>query len=1013
MFTDNFLFLITKLVYMKTNKINIITFCLILLSIAINAQEKYALLICGDIPYTAPPPNKSWHLANPNPQEDAFDEFWNDIYLFWEMLIEQGYENDNIFVLFGNGNEVKDWPQHPDVDIADRYNPQVWHDEIIQPPNGHITDFHANLSDLVNVLEGFAIGNQALGIPQLTEDDFLFIWAFGHGNNQFPIGHNSLILMNGLISDEDFADHVNAINCDKKVLLFQQCFSGSFVPYYSNEYNVYALSAANSTMSAYGLDDNYYDDIDFPNDSQPGNKYSAYEMDVWLTPEGVDWHHDHGEFNLHMLNALRGIAPSENQYYSVSGLQNFSLSGADVNNDNIVSMSEAFQWNWQFNSAFVHAINGYDDPQEHDPLIGYKTSLKYPNLININGDASGSQNGIIGICKQVHVLSGSTLTLNNAIVNLDYEGELIVDAGGTLVMGDNVKVNSIIGTRKIIINGNLTIGSNVSFLADEGTEIRLEINNTSLTSTINSATFQRGILQSNQNSLTLNNCNFNGAGGVVFSRGNLNVSGCHFSQATLRATNASSSLRQVTIDNHSTFSNSNVYGVYISNYPNFSIQHNSFTSHATGIGLFQCGSGRTHILSDNLIEANGIGLTIYNTTADLNSNNLTCNGNIIRNNYVGIQCLDRSRVSLVGYSPATLWNETQQIKDNAHYEIYATQGSFPCPFSANAIIDNDNGGNPNDPLIYYSTLIEESLDVRRNYWGTNFNYLQDLYPPGLYLWEPVWQLNGIGGGTGAGELYSSAETKIEEENYTGAKTDLLQLVSTYPSSIYAEAALKVLYPLEELTGNNYMSLQEYYRTNTAILGDSSLVKLADFLANFCDIKLENWPTAIAWFEDVIQQPETFEDSIFAIIDLGYTYWLMENSGLKSSYTGAMPQYKFGSQKDYEENRDYLLSLLPGDGLSEAMKQSLSALKTGELLQNVPNPFKGTTEIWFKLTEESIATLTIYDYTGKEVSVINAGSLKSGNHSVEFNSANLPSGIYFYSLEVNGIKTDTKKMTLIR
>jgi hypothetical protein len=40
-------------------------------------------------------------------------------------------------------------------------------------------------------------------------------------------------------------------------------------------------------------------------------------------------------------------------------------------------------------------------------------------------------------------------------------------------------------------------------------------------------------------------------------------------------------------------------------------------------------------------------------------------------------------------------------------------------------------------------------------------------------------------------------------------------------------------------------------------------------------------------------------------------------------------------------------------------------------------------------------------------------LEAGNHSIEFNSAYLPSGIYFYSLEVNGIKTDTKKMTLIK
>ena len=121
---------------------------------------------------------------------------------------------------------------------------------------------------------------------------------------------------------------------------------------------------------------------------------------------------------------------------------------------------------------------------------------------------------------------------------------------------------------------------------------------------------------------------------------------------------------------------------------------------------------------------------------------------------------------------------------------------------------------------------------------------------------------------------------------------------------------------------------------------------------------------------------------------------MENGDYKSSYTGTMPQYKFSTAIEYQSNREFLLSLIPGDELSETMKQSLSTLKTGELLQNVPNPFNGTTQIWFKLAEESSVSITIYDYTGKEVSVINPGTLKTGNHSVEFNSANLSSGIYF-------------------
>jgi len=79
----------------------------------------------------------------------------------------------------------------------------------------------------------------------------------------------------------------------------------------------------------------------------------------------------------------------------------------------------------------------------------------------------------------------------------------------------------------------------------------------------------------------------------------------------------------------------------------------------------------------------------------------------------------------------------------------------------------------------------------------------------------------------------------------------------------------------------------------------------------------------------------------------------------------------------------------------------------------PNPFKTTTQFRFNLTEESSVVITIYDNTGKKVDIVNPGLLSPGSHSVEFKSENLPSGIYFYTLEVNGIKTDTKKMTLMK
>jgi hypothetical protein len=66
------------------------------------------------------------------------------------------------------------------------------------------------------------------------------------------------------------------------------------------------------------------------------------------------------------------------------------------------------------------------------------------------------------------------------------------------------------------------------------------------------------------------------------------------------------------------------------------------------------------------------------------------------------------------------------------------------------------------------------------------------------------------------------------------------------------------------------------------------------------------------------------------------------------------------------------------------------------LRNVPNPFNGSTQIWYKLEDEASVSISVFDYTGKRVSSISQGNLEKGSHYVDFSSDNLPSGIYFYT-----------------
>ncbi|MCX6157305.1 MAG: T9SS type A sorting domain-containing protein, partial [Ignavibacteriae bacterium] len=81
-------------------------------------------------------------------------------------------------------------------------------------------------------------------------------------------------------------------------------------------------------------------------------------------------------------------------------------------------------------------------------------------------------------------------------------------------------------------------------------------------------------------------------------------------------------------------------------------------------------------------------------------------------------------------------------------------------------------------------------------------------------------------------------------------------------------------------------------------------------------------------------------------------------------------------------------------------------------QNYPNPFNPTTKINFALPKSGLVSLKVYDITGKEVATLLNEVKNVGTYSVDFNAANLSSGIYFYKMSVNGY-SEVKKMSLIK
>jgi len=83
-----------------------------------------------------------------------------------------------------------------------------------------------------------------------------------------------------------------------------------------------------------------------------------------------------------------------------------------------------------------------------------------------------------------------------------------------------------------------------------------------------------------------------------------------------------------------------------------------------------------------------------------------------------------------------------------------------------------------------------------------------------------------------------------------------------------------------------------------------------------------------------------------------------------------------------------------------------------LEQNYPNPFNPTSVITYSISEANFVVLKVFNSLGEIVSTIVNKYQPAGKFNVTFNASNLPSGIYFYSISVNGIR-EVKKMNLIK
>ena len=81
--------------------------------------------------------------------------------------------------------------------------------------------------------------------------------------------------------------------------------------------------------------------------------------------------------------------------------------------------------------------------------------------------------------------------------------------------------------------------------------------------------------------------------------------------------------------------------------------------------------------------------------------------------------------------------------------------------------------------------------------------------------------------------------------------------------------------------------------------------------------------------------------------------------------------------------------------------------------NYPNPFNPSTVFSVGLPQSSTLEIFVYNLLGQKVASITNGEYKAGVHQFIFNAKDLPSGMYFMQVFVEGKMNKVQKMLLLR
>jgi hypothetical protein len=146
------------------------------------------------------------------------------------------------------------------------------------------------------------------------------------------------------------------------------------------------------------------------------------------------------------------------------------------------------------------------------------------------------------------------------------------------------------------------------------------------------------------------------------------------------------------------------------------------------------------------------------------------------------------------------------------------------------------------------------------------------------------------------------------------------------------------------------------------------------------------------------------EGIFLSTDNGVSW---QSEGLAIPFDGII-DIKEGNSKLFALTVGQEIWRRPLSEMINGINEISGSLSSSILQQNYPNPFTAQTTISWRQPTTGYATLTVLDFTGREVATVLDGLVPAGIHSVSFDATGLTPGVYGYRI-LTGVICETRKM----